>query len=180
MSRLPSVFMEDGQPAAVNPSLQFTSMLDLPQRMEGNRLHRFSKVLDTSSIGREHISTKILPKCPILDISIAEPLNRTGNYFTSLGQLFLSFIADLRYYLLLSLTYHLLNFFSAPSNLYKSQKLLLLDNSVSQMDLPMSNLMAVNKQDKVNKFYYYLRIKHFYKNNFFFIRIFILVLSTIG
>ena len=29
MSRLPSVFMEDGQPAAVNPSLQFTSMLDL-------------------------------------------------------------------------------------------------------------------------------------------------------
>ena len=91
--------------AGVNPSLQLTSMLDLPQRMEGNRLHRFSKVLDTSSIGREHISTKILPKCPILDISIAEPLNRTGNYFTSLVkprvlllrvQLFISFIADLR------------------------------------------------------------------------------------
>ena len=75
--------------AGVNPSLQLTSMLDLPQRMEGNRLHRFSKVLDTSSIGREHISTKILPKCPILDISIAEPLNRTGNYFTSLGSNYL-------------------------------------------------------------------------------------------
>merc|ERR1719412_245694 len=112
MSRLPGIFIEDGQPAAVNPALQSTSMLDLPQRMEGNRLHRFSKVLDTS-IGRDHFNTKILPKCPTLDISVAEPLNRT-----------------------------------APSNLYKSQKLLLLDNSVSQMDLPMSNLMAVNKQDK--------------------------------
>ena len=38
--------------------------------------------------------------------------------------------------------------FTAPSNLYKSQKLLLLDNSVSQMDLP-PNFMAV-KQDKLD------------------------------
>ena len=80
MSRLPSVFMEDGQPVAVNPTLQFTSMLDLPQRMEGNRLHRFSKVWDTS-IGRDHFNTKILPKCPTLDISVAEPLNRTGTFY---------------------------------------------------------------------------------------------------
>ena len=55
-------------------------MLDLPQRMEGNRLHRFSKVLDTS-IGRDHFNTKILPKCPTLDISVAEPLNRTGMFY---------------------------------------------------------------------------------------------------
>ena len=80
MSRLPGVFIEDGQPAAVNPALQSTSMLDLPQRMEGNRLHRFSKVLDTS-IGRDHFNTKILPKCPALDISVAEPLNRTGMFY---------------------------------------------------------------------------------------------------
>ena len=80
MSRLPGVFIEDGQPAAVNPALQSTSMLDLPQRMEGNRLHRFSKVLDTS-IGRDHFNTKILPKCPTLDISVAEPLNRTGMFY---------------------------------------------------------------------------------------------------
>ena len=44
MSRLPGVFLEDGQPAAINPTLQSTEMLTLPQRMEGNRLHRFSKV----------------------------------------------------------------------------------------------------------------------------------------
>jgi membrane-bound transcription factor site-1 protease len=37
MSRMPGVFLEDGQPAAVNPTLQSTDRLDLPQRMEGNR-----------------------------------------------------------------------------------------------------------------------------------------------
>ena len=107
MSRLPGVFVEEGQPAAISPALQSSSMLDLPQRMEGNRLHRFSKVLDTN-IGRDHVNTKILPKCPALEVSLAEPLNRT-----------------------------------APSNLYKSQKLLLLDNSISgSLDLP-PNFMAV-------------------------------------
>ena len=49
MSRLPGVFLEDGQPAAINPTLQSTEMLTLPQRMEGNRLHRFSKVRKKSS-----------------------------------------------------------------------------------------------------------------------------------
>ena len=53
MSRLPGIFLEDGQPAAVNPTLQSTEMLTLPHRMDGNRLHRFSKVLDTN-IGQAH------------------------------------------------------------------------------------------------------------------------------
>ena len=47
------IFLEDGQPAAVNPTLQSTEMLTLPHRMDGNRLHRFSKVLDTN-IGQAH------------------------------------------------------------------------------------------------------------------------------
>ena len=92
MSRLPGVFLEDGQPAAINPTLQSTEMLTLPQRMEGNRLHRFSKVLDTN-IGQDHVSTRVLPACPTLSYSDPVPLNKT-----------------------------------APSNLYKSQKLLLLDS----------------------------------------------------
>merc|ERR1712020_802620 len=107
MSRLPGVFLEDGQPAAVSPTLQSTEVLTLPQRMDGNRLHRFSKVLDTN-IGQNHWNTRILPPCPKLNPTQPEPLNRT-----------------------------------APSNLYKSQKLLLLDSAPHPIEL---NLM---KKDDV-------------------------------
>ena len=74
-------------------------MLSLPLRMDGNRLHRFSKVLDTN-IGQNHVSTRILPQCPRLKSTLAEPLNQT-----------------------------------APSNLYKSQKLLLLEAAPNEFHL---------------------------------------------
>jgi membrane-bound transcription factor site-1 protease len=64
--------------------------------MDGNRLHRFSKVLDTN-IGNVHLSSRVLPACPKLKLSDAKPLNKT-----------------------------------APSNLYKAQKLLSLAHLVKQ------------------------------------------------
>ena len=63
--------------------------------MDGNRLHRFSKVLDTN-IGNVHLSSRVLPPCPRLKVSPGKPLNKT-----------------------------------APSNLYKAQKLLSLSHLVS-------------------------------------------------
>lgn len=113
MARLPGIFQEEGQPAGVNPTLSANAKhqfpIDLPQRMDGNRLHRFSKVLDTN-IGQEnHVNTRILPACPTLNISIPEPLNKT-----------------------------------APSNLYKSQKLLLLDSFGAQVP----GLLAMKKSDQ--------------------------------
>ena len=63
----------------------------LPQRMEGNQLHRYSKVLD-DHIGEVHYSARVLPACPSLKWSKGRLLNRT-----------------------------------APTNLYKSQKLLSLN-----------------------------------------------------
>lgn len=107
MSRLPGVFVEDGQPAAVNPVLQSNDILALPQRMEGNRLHRFSKVLETN-IGQDHISTKVLPSCRELHKAASQPLNKT-----------------------------------APSNLYKAQKLLLLNSGSPHLDIPDPHFVGV-------------------------------------
>jgi len=107
MSRLPGIFLEDGQPAAVNPTLQSTEMLTLPQRMDGNRLHRFSKVLDTNIGSGNHVNTRILPQCQMLKPTLAEPLNQT-----------------------------------APSNLYKSQKLLLLDSAPNEFHLMKKDNLA--------------------------------------
>lgn len=44
--------------------------------MDSNRLHRFSKVLDTN-FGNVHLSTRVLPKCPQIDMTNGEALNIT-------------------------------------------------------------------------------------------------------
>lgn len=79
---LPPIFM-DVKPYSL-PSTQ-----DLPQRMEGNHLFRYSKVLE-SHIGS--MQARPLPACPYLSWSQPIPLNK-----------------------------------SAPTNLFKAQKLLSID-----------------------------------------------------
>ncbi|XP_063225096.1 membrane-bound transcription factor site-1 protease-like isoform X2 [Bacillus rossius redtenbacheri] len=80
-SHLPSIFKDHRS--------QFSSReVDLPQRMEGSHLYRYSKVLADHMEGRQ---TRPLPPCPRLVWAQPVPLNK-----------------------------------SAPTNLYKSQKLLSL------------------------------------------------------
>lgn len=80
-AHLPSVFQD-------NSLSDKTSVVSTktPQRMEGNRLYLYSKVLE-NNLGEAH--ARALPQCPHLVWAQAVPLN-----------------------------------VSAPSNLYKSQKLL--------------------------------------------------------
>jgi len=56
--------------------LKLIFYLQLPTRMDSNRLHRFSKVLDTN-FGNVHLSTRVLPKCPLLEMTSGEVLNIT-------------------------------------------------------------------------------------------------------
>ncbi|CAG9770661.1 unnamed protein product [Ceutorhynchus assimilis] len=73
-SHLPSLFKDnqlDNMP---------TTPTDLPERMEGNRLYRFSKVLE-SDLGETH--TRALPQCPHLVWANPVPLNQSapGNLY---------------------------------------------------------------------------------------------------
>ena len=114
MGNFPRVFGEDGVPAANVPYLKLKqndlenhrNPSDLPQRMEDNRLHRFSKVLETNIGADQTSSTRILPQCRKLQGSKAQPLNRT-----------------------------------APTNLYRAQKLMSLSANID-----LESLMISNKQ----------------------------------
>ncbi len=88
MARLPTVFAESAEDLPVRPAEE------LPKRMENNKLHRYSKVLESTlgEGGELSHSTHILPTCPHLRWSTPRALNRT-----------------------------------APSNLYRAQKLLSLN-----------------------------------------------------
>eukprot|EP00096_Caligus_rogercresseyi_P013423 TRINITY_DN6068_c0_g1_i1.p1 TRINITY_DN6068_c0_g1~~TRINITY_DN6068_c0_g1_i1.p1 ORF type:complete len:1037 (-),score=259.34 TRINITY_DN6068_c0_g1_i1:50-3160(-) len=87
-ARIPKIFK-----ANAGPSLNEKDSLKspLPQRMENNQLHRYSKVLE-NNIGTGIHATRVLPPCPTLAWASPRPLNRT-----------------------------------APSNLYKAQRLLSLN-----------------------------------------------------
>lgn len=63
-------------------SWQSFTETDLPTRMKGNRLYRFSKVLE-SDLGEIH--TKALPQCPHLVWANPIPLNQSapGNLYQS-------------------------------------------------------------------------------------------------
>jgi hypothetical protein len=90
---MPSVFSD-------NAGVPVKPVSALPQRMENNQLHRYSKVLE-SNIGDSHHSSRLLPACPHVRWAQAHALNRT-----------------------------------APSNLYKAQKLLsLADGPLPQLPL---------------------------------------------
>ena len=114
MGNFPRVFGEDGVPAANVPYLKLkqndlenhVNPSDLPQRMEDNRLHRFSKVLETNIGADQTSSTRILPQCRDLQGSKSQPLNRT-----------------------------------APTNLYRAQKLMSLSANID-----LESLMISNKQ----------------------------------
>ena len=113
LGNMPTVFSELGIEASSHPYLK--NNIPNPQRMEGNRLHRFSKVLETN-IGNEHISTKVLPKCRVLANSKPQPLNRT-----------------------------------APTNLYKAQKLMSMGNSIeldaAELLIPVKSLDASDERE---------------------------------
>ena len=114
MGNFPRIFGEDGVPAANVPYLKLKqndlenhrNPSDLPQRMEDNRLHRFSKVLETNIGADQTSTTRILPQCRQLQGSKAQPLNRT-----------------------------------APTNLYRAQKLMSLSANID-----LESLMISNKQ----------------------------------
>ena len=114
MGNFPRIFGEDGVPAANVPYLKLKqndlenhrNPSDLPQRMEDNRLHRFSKVLETNIGADQTSTTRILPQCRQLQGSKAQPLNRT-----------------------------------APTNLYRAQKLMSLSSNID-----LESLMISNKQ----------------------------------
>ena len=114
MGNFPRIFGEDGVPAANVPYLKLKqndlenhrNPSDLPQRMEDNRLHRFSKVLETNIGADQTSTTRILPHCRQLQGSKAQPLNRT-----------------------------------APTNLYRAQKLMSLSANID-----LESLMISNKQ----------------------------------
>lgn len=83
--------------------------MELPQRMKGNHLYRYSKVLE-NHLGS--LQTRPLPPCPHLVWAVPNPLNR-----------------------------------SAPTNLYKSQKLL----SVSlEGELPLWDMGGMWRGDEAN------------------------------
>ena len=115
MSNLPRIFSDDGVLASDVPylksklnDLENHMNIALPQRMEDNRLHRFSKVLETN-IGADDrqtasTSTRILPQCHKLRPSKAQPLNRT-----------------------------------APTNLYRAQKLMSLNSNIDLESLFISH-----------------------------------------
>ncbi|XP_044734219.1 membrane-bound transcription factor site-1 protease isoform X2 [Chrysoperla carnea] len=85
-NHLPSVFKENSNPDFL---IKNSLSVELPQRMDGSRLYRYSKVLD-NHLGST-TNTRTLPQCPHLVWAQPVPVN-----------------------------------ISAPSNLYKSQKLLSL------------------------------------------------------
>lgn len=62
---LPSIFNN-------NDSSGINQIIQWPQRMEGNRLHHYSKVLENYMSGPQ---TKDLPPCPHLTWALPEPLN---------------------------------------------------------------------------------------------------------
>lgn len=70
-SHMPSIFLE----AASLPVQE--SEGKLPTRMEGNQLHRYSKVLE-DNIGEGHHATRVISSCPRLSWAKPHPLNRTG------------------------------------------------------------------------------------------------------
>ncbi|XP_019641774.1 PREDICTED: membrane-bound transcription factor site-1 protease-like [Branchiostoma belcheri] len=90
-NHMPPVFEQQGSPFSI-------MNVELPERMEGNHLARYSKVLESSLAGQ----TRPLPACPHLSWAKGEPLNK-----------------------------------SAPTNLYKHQKLL----SIDLMEPPVPNVV---------------------------------------
>ena len=100
-SHLPTVFSD-------NAGLPVNRADNLPSRMEGNQLHRYSKVLD-NNIGEVHFSTRVLPPCPRLKWAHPHPLNRT-----------------------------------APTNLYKTQKLLSLNLDTIPFPIQRENIKITN------------------------------------
>jgi hypothetical protein len=114
MANFPRIFSEDGVLAANSPYLK-KKLNDiendpkspgLPQRMNDNRLHRFSKVLETNIGADQTASTRLLPQCRRLKPGKAQPLNRT-----------------------------------APTNLYRAQKLMSLSSNID-----LESLMISKKQ----------------------------------
>lgn len=67
-THLPSVFKEDNVPLKNGNSV-------LPQRMEGNQLYRYSKVLEDNLEG---IKIRPLPACPHVVWSHPNPLNQSA------------------------------------------------------------------------------------------------------
>ena len=111
MSNFPRVFSEDGVLAGTasylknkQNDLEYHNYPTLPQRMEDNRLHRFSKVLETNIGADQTASTRLLPQCRRLKACKAQPLNRT-----------------------------------APTNLYRAQKLMSLNANIDLESLLISN-----------------------------------------
>ncbi|XP_050300873.1 membrane-bound transcription factor site-1 protease isoform X2 [Anthonomus grandis grandis] len=83
-SHLPTIFKDNRL-----DNWKHQTETDLPIRMEGNRLYRFSKVLE-SGLGDSH--TRVLPQCPHLVWAHPVPLNQTapGNLYQSQKLLSLS------------------------------------------------------------------------------------------
>lgn len=65
---MPSIFKE-------NNSKILSQEIQLPQRMEGNHLHRYSKVLDNYM---NSLQTRELPPCPHLVWAQPVPLNTSA------------------------------------------------------------------------------------------------------
>ena len=111
MANFPRIFSEDGVLGANVPYLKLKlndlqndpKNPGLPQRMDDNRLHRFSKVLETNIGADQTASTRLLPQCRRLKPSKAQPLNRT-----------------------------------APTNLYRAQKLMSLSSNIDLESLMIS------------------------------------------
>jgi membrane-bound transcription factor site-1 protease len=101
-AHMPSVFTE-------NAGIPVKPGQVLPTRMEGNQLHRYSKVLE-SNIGDVH-STRVLPTCPHLKWAVHHALNRT-----------------------------------APSNLYKAQKLLSMSLDVPPLPVLRDDMLLERRR----------------------------------
>lgn len=72
--------VSEGSIFTKNKYLYICIYVDLPQRMEGNQLHKYSKVLE-NSLG---LVTQPLPACPTLDIIKGQLLNYTPSLTASL------------------------------------------------------------------------------------------------
>eukprot|EP00058_Branchiostoma_floridae_P008759 XP_002594247.1 hypothetical protein BRAFLDRAFT_65099 [Branchiostoma floridae] len=66
-NHMPPVFEQQGSPLSI-------MNVELPERMEGNHLARYSKVLESSLAGQ----TRPLPACPHLSWAKGEPLNKSA------------------------------------------------------------------------------------------------------
>ena len=71
---IPLVFLENPQ----GPIPLHLSNEMLPQRMEGNQLHRYSKVLERSGQTSAQPQTRPLPSCPRPVLALPNPLNKSA------------------------------------------------------------------------------------------------------